>query len=72
MIVTGPNGSGKSAYGKQVALMAYMAQIGSFVPAKSAVIGLCDRSELGISAGCLADGELMISLHARADQGVCV
>lgn len=46
MIVTGANGSGKSVYGKQVALIAFMAQIGSFVPAASAEIGLVDRSEL--------------------------
>jgi DNA mismatch repair ATPase MutS len=45
MIVTGANGSGKSAYGKQVALMAFMAQIGSFVPAQTAEIGVVDKSE---------------------------
>ena len=45
MVVTGANGSGKSAYGKQVALIAFMAQIGSFVPAETAEIGVCDRSE---------------------------
>ncbi|ODN73698.1 hypothetical protein L202_07243 [Cryptococcus amylolentus CBS 6039] len=43
MLITGANGSGKSAYGKQVALMAFMAQIGSFVPAEEAVIGICDK-----------------------------
>ncbi|KAI9637308.1 putative meiotic recombination-related protein [Dioszegia hungarica] len=43
MVVTGANGSGKSAYGKQVALIAFMAQIGSFVPAETAEIGVCDR-----------------------------
>nr|KIR86655.1 DNA mismatch repair protein MSH5 [Cryptococcus tetragattii IND107] len=43
MIITGANGSGKSAYGKQVALMAFLAQIGSFVPAEEAVIGICDK-----------------------------
>ena len=45
MIVTGANGSGKSAYGKQVALITYMAHIGCFVPAQSAEIGLCDKSK---------------------------
>ena len=45
MIVTGANGSGKSAYGKQVALIAFMAQIGSFVPATNATIGIVDKSE---------------------------
>ncbi|WVQ87582.1 hypothetical protein IAS59_001308 [Cryptococcus gattii] len=43
MIITGANGSGKSAYGKQVALMVFLAQIGSFVPAEEAVIGICDK-----------------------------
>nr|XP_019048099.1 hypothetical protein I302_01864 [Kwoniella bestiolae CBS 10118]OCF27029.1 hypothetical protein I302_01864 [Kwoniella bestiolae CBS 10118] len=43
MIVTGANGSGKSAYGKQVALIVFMAQMGSFVPAEQAVIGICDK-----------------------------
>nr|XP_019013939.1 uncharacterized protein I206_00016 [Kwoniella pini CBS 10737]OCF52720.1 hypothetical protein I206_00016 [Kwoniella pini CBS 10737] len=43
MIVTGANGSGKSIYGKQVALIVFMAQIGCFVPADSATIGLCDK-----------------------------
>ncbi|WWC57496.1 uncharacterized protein I303_100028 [Kwoniella dejecticola CBS 10117] len=43
MIITGANGSGKSAYGKQVALIVFMAQIGCFVPAQGAVIGICDK-----------------------------
>ncbi|KAJ4353311.1 uncharacterized protein N0V89_005038 [Didymosphaeria variabile] len=43
LILTGPNYSGKSVYLKQVALIVYMAHIGSYVPAESARIGLTDR-----------------------------
>ncbi len=43
ILLTGPNMSGKSTIMRQVAIIALMAQIGAYVPAQEAVIGICDR-----------------------------
>ncbi|KAJ5166787.1 DNA mismatch repair protein MutS core [Penicillium canariense] len=50
LVLTGPNYSGKSVYMKQTALIVYLAQIGSFIPAESAELGITDKILTKINA----------------------
>src|SRR5690606_18395298 len=49
-IVTGPNMAGKSTYIRQVALLQILAQMGAFVPARRATLGVCDRVSARVGA----------------------
>nr|WP_297172429.1 DNA mismatch repair protein MutS [uncultured Agathobaculum sp.] len=69
-IITGPNMAGKSTYMRQVALITIMAQIGSFVPASSAHIGVADRVFTRVGASDdLASGHstFMVEMSEVAD-----
>ncbi|MCG5052401.1 MAG: DNA mismatch repair protein MutS [Myxococcales bacterium] len=66
LLVTGPNMAGKSTLIRQVALSVILAQMGSFVPARSARVGVCDRVFTRVGAGDnLARGESTFLVEMR-------
>ncbi|QLE52413.1 DNA mismatch repair protein MutS [Nostoc sp. C057] len=70
IILTGPNASGKSCYLRQVGLIQLMAQIGSFVPARLAKLGICDRIFTRVGAvDDLATGQstFMVEMNETAN-----
>jgi DNA mismatch repair protein MutS len=70
IILTGPNASGKSCYLRQVGLIQLMAQVGSFVPAEAARLGICDRIFTRVGAvDDLATGQstFMVEMNETAN-----
>ncbi len=66
MILTGPNMAGKSTYMRQVALLVLLAQMGSFVPAQHAEIGICDSIFTRVGASDdLASGQSTFMVEMR-------
>jgi DNA mismatch repair protein MutS len=69
VLITGPNMAGKSTYMRQVAHIALLAQIGGFVPAKSAAIGVCDRVFTRVGAAdnlSRGDSTFMVEMRETA------
>jgi len=69
VLITGPNMAGKSTYMRQVAQIALLAQIGSFVPAKAATVGVCDRVFTRVGAAdnlSRGDSTFMVEMRETA------
>ena len=70
IVLTGPNASGKSCYLRQVGLLQILAQVGSFVPAQAATLGVCDRIFTRVGAvDDLATGQstFMVEMNETAN-----
>ncbi|XP_053395612.1 LOW QUALITY PROTEIN: mutS protein homolog 5-like [Mercenaria mercenaria] len=81
-ILTGPNACGKSVYLKQVALIVFLAQIGSFVPAEAATLGLVDRIftrirslesvSVGLSTFMIDINQMAEALRSAGEMSLCI